>query len=358
MNENLRAKWDQAPIFWKAYLLSALFVGGIVATGEFFEDVLGDWLYGASGLSELEEFYVWVLATIIPTALGSYLLTRLFTGSLRRLTTVTRQLAEGNLQARVAARDALRSDEMGTLARAFNDMAQRLDHAFENEHRLLAAISHELRSPLTRLSVTVALLRRQKADGQYLDRLELEAERMNALITQLLDYARRESEKQPPQLVNLCAIIQDVASDAAFEGSEDNKTVRLNLPACAEMYGNSVLLRQAVDNIVRNALRYSPPGGVVDILLNAQNTDTSQNYALQVRDYGPGVPEATLGDLFRPFFRVEPDRDRASGGTGMGLCIAEQAVRLHHGHIHAVNAAGGGLEIHVQLPQNMTWFRQ
>lgn len=347
----MRAWWDRASIFWKAYLLFVLFVGSIVTAGEWFEDVLGSFFYDTQGLSEKEEVYVWVVATIIPTALGSYLMTRLFTGPLRRLTTATSRLADGDMQARVDRKDAQRGDEIGSLARAFNHMAERLGHEFKNEHRLLAAISHELRSPLTRLSVAVALLRRQGADEQHLRRLELETERMNALITQLLDYARREVEEPQPESVDLCSIVRDVASDAAFEGNENNRTLQLSLPETAVLFGNNMLLRQAVDNVVRNALRYSPSGACVAITLIASPVGKqAEEYTLVVRDHGPGVPEDMLIDLFRPFFVVDATRDRSSGGSGMGLCIVEQAVRLHHGRIRAVNAEGGGLEVSMTFP--------
>lgn len=346
----MRGWWDRASIFWKAYLLFVLFVGCIVTTGEWLEDVLGSFFYDTRGLSDIEEIYVWIVATIIPTALGSYLMTRLFTGPLRRLTTATTRLAEGDMQARVDTKDAQRGDEIGSLARAFNHMAERLRHEFENEHRLLAAISHELRSPLTRLCVAVELLRRQGADERYLQRLELETERMNALITQLLDYARREAEEPQPECVDLCAIVRDVASDAAFEGNKDNRTLQLSLPETAVLLGNSVLLRQAVDNVVRNALRYSPPGSCVVITLTVSYTGKQTFFTLMVRDYGFGVPENMLKDLFRPFFVVDQTRDRSNGGSGMGLCLVEQAVRLHHGLVRATNADGGGLEISILLP--------
>ncbi|MEG2005215.1 MAG: ATP-binding protein [Bilophila sp.] len=346
----MRDWWDRASIFWKAYLLFVLFVGGIVTAGEFFEDVLGRVFDAAHGLSDLNETYVWIVATIIPTAFGSYLMTRLFTDPLQRFTAATTRLAEGDMQTRMDAKDVLRGDEIGMLARAFNHMAERLEHEFANEHRLLAAISHELRSPLTRLSVTVALLRRQAADEQYLQRLELETERMNALITQLLDYTRREMEEPRPEQIDLCVLVRDVASDASFEGNADNKTLHLAIPESAIVSGNSILLRQAVDNVVRNALRYSPSGGCVDISLTLPSGKHADACTLVVRDHGPGVPEAMLHDLFRPFFVVDATRDRRNGGTGMGLCLVEQAVRLHHGQIRAVNAAGGGLEVSMRFP--------
>lgn len=344
--------WQDMPLFWKIYLVTLGFTASIVTVGEIGEDVLARMLYGIEDLSEGEEFFVWTVVTILPTVLGSYLLARQLADPLRRLTRVASQLSRGDLKARGATQDAARGDEIGELTRAFNYMATHFEHEFNNERRLLADISHELRSPLTRMGLAVALMRRQATPQQtlYLDRLELESERMNKLIASLLDYARRELKTILPQPVDLCDLVRDVAQDASFEGMHEGKTLRIAMPDSARMFGNPVLLRQALDNVMRNALRHTPPRSTVDVTLTPLGEPQPQCMEIRVRDHGSGVPDTALKDIFRPFYRVEAARNRDKGGVGLGLALTEQAVRIHHGHVKAYNANGGGLEVVILLP--------
>ena len=348
----LASWWQHMPLFWKIYLVTVCFTASIVTVGEIGEEVLAKALYGLEDLSEGEEFFGWTVVTILPTVLGSYLLARQLADPLRRLTRVASQLSNGELTARGASQDAARGDEIGELTRAFNYMATHFEHEFNNGRRLLADISHELRSPLTRMGLAVALLRRQAQPRQepYIERLELESERMNELIARLLDYARRELETMLPQSFDLCDIVRDVTRDASFEGLNENKTLQISLPDSAKMFGNPVLVRQALDNVVRNALRHTPPRASVEVTLTARGGAMPQHMEIRVRDYGSGVPEAALKDIFRPFYRVEAARNRDKGGVGLGLALAEQAVRLHHGQILAHNAVEGGLEVVILLP--------
>ncbi|HIU16916.1 MAG TPA: HAMP domain-containing protein [Candidatus Avidesulfovibrio excrementigallinarum] len=352
LRRSLARRWQDMPLFWKIYLITLLFTASIVTVGEIGEELLANLLYGLEDLSESEEFFVWTVVTILPTVLGSYLLARQLADPLRRLTCAASQLSDGDLTARGATQDAVRGDEIGELTRTFNYMATHFEHEFNNERRLLADISHELRSPLTRMSLAVALLRRQASSRQavYLDRLEMESERMNALIAHLLDYARRELETMRPSAFDLCDIVRDVARDASFEGMDEGKTLHLSLPDSARMFGDPALLRQALDNVIRNALRYTPPGASVDVTLSVQDSATPPQLCVRVRDHGSGVPESALRDMFRPFYRVEAARNRDRGGVGLGLALAEQAVRLHHGRIRARNAHEGGLEVIIRLP--------
>lgn len=366
MLKKLHCWWNNASMFRKTYLMAILFVGGIVCTGEGLEGMLDALLGGENGLSGTDEIAVWIAATFIPTAFGAYGLTRCFLRPLERVSQAITGLSKGELHTRITSGDILRGDELGVLARLINHMAERLEHVFENERNLLAAISHELRSPLTRLSLCVELLRRKDriSDAEiHLQRLELETGRMNDLISQLLDYARREMTPQSRERVDLRALVQDVAMDATFEGKERGIQLEISLPDRAELCGNSLLLRQAVDNVMRNALSYTPPDSKVIVSL----ASTAEGYRLTVLDNGPGVPEAMLKDIFTPFFRVNADRDRVSGGMGMGLCLVEQAVRLHKGTVFAENAfvmAGvkdmedtegtksSGLRVVITLPAN------
>lgn len=358
----LRDMWNRASFFWKTYLLAVGFVGGIVLGGELLEDywegvLLLDLPYWQ------REACMWLLATILPTALGCFWLTRLFTGPLRRLTANIERLSVGDLSIRMDAEDTARKDELGTLVRAFNFMAERLEQIRQAERRLLVDISHELRSPLTRMGVALALLRREaerrqpqddRQQNEHLERLELEMERMNTLIGQLLAHAREEAGEHPRERVDVQQLVASVMDDALFEcgALEDTAIAPVKWRLVpAHIWGDAELLHRAVDNIVRNALRYSPAGSTVEVTLEAGHRGGREGWVLTVADQGPGVPETALADLFRPFYRVDEARSRESGGVGLGLAIAEQAVRLHGGQISAANREhGAGLVVSLFLP--------
>jgi two-component system sensor histidine kinase CpxA len=229
-------------------------------------------------------------------------------------------------------------------------MAERIETLVTSQQTLLRDISHELRSPLARLNVALGLAR-QRAGQQaqpVLDRIEREAERMNQMIGQLINLARMEAAAGPPQpsQVQLDEILRQVASDAAFEAQQRNCCVTLDAANVCSTDGNPDLLRSAVENVVRNAVRYTAPGTAVSMALRADNGWAT----VEVTDRGPGIPEADLDKVFRPFYRVATARERESGGTGLGLAIAERAVRLHGGTVKAENAPQGGLRVTLKIP--------
>jgi two-component system sensor histidine kinase CpxA len=228
-------------------------------------------------------------------------------------------------------------------------MAERIESLIEAQRRLLGDISHELRSPLARLSVALGLARRQAGDraASSLDRMEREAERLNDLIGQLLSLSRLESgaERIDSHKIDLARLVREVAEDADFEARSRNRSVRiLSVDECS-VEGNHRLLASAIENVVRNAARHTAEGTQVEISLRCND-----RARIVVRDHGEGVPESMLGNIFRPFYRVEDARDRQSGGSGLGLAITERAVRLHGGEVRAENAEGGGLIIEISLP--------
>jgi len=228
-------------------------------------------------------------------------------------------------------------------------MAERISSLISAQKRLLADISHELRSPLARLSVALELARKNAipAAAPALDRIEREADRVNELVGQLLTLTRLESgaEKIPPDLVSLEELVQQVVSDADFEAQPMFREVKIvRLDKC-RVRGSWELLRSAVENVVRNAVRYTAEGTAVEVELRWK-LDTA---LLSVRDHGPGVPPEELGHIFEPFYRVSAARDRASGGAGLGLSIAERTVKFHGGDISAENIPGG-LLVTIRLP--------
>jgi two-component system sensor histidine kinase CpxA len=286
-----------------------------------------------------------------------YWLARYLTTPLFRLRTTTNELAEGNLSARVARKLTKRRDEVGQLGRDFNVMAERLESMVRAQQRLLGDISHELRSPLARLGVALGLARQRsgaEANGA-LDRIERESENLNEMISQLLTLTRLESGTDGRRRtdVDLAALVRDVAEDADFEARSRNRSVQVVSSDSCSISGVEELLRSAVENVVRNAVRYTPEGTAVEVTLRRRNGG-GDNYAIiSVRDRGKGVPEEALEKIFRPFYRTEDARDRQSGGgTGLGLAISERAMHMQGGSLSATNAPDGGLSVEMRLNLN------
>lgn len=295
-----------------------------------------------------------LLVVLVIGGIFCFWLARYLTTPLLKLRTTTNELAEGNLGARVATRLSKRRDEVGQLGRDFNLMAERLESMVKAQQRLLGDISHELRSPLARLGVALGLARQRsgpEANG-YLDRIERESDNLNEMISQLLTLTRLESgtDDRKRTDVDLAALVREVADDADFEARSQNRAVQVVSSDNCSINGVEELLRSAVENVVRNAVRYTREGTAVEVALRKQN-GASDNFAvISVRDRGNGVPEEALEKIFRPFYRAEDARDRQSGGgTGLGLAITERAVRMHGGTVQAANASGGGLSIEMRL---------
>lgn len=295
-----------------------------------------------------------LLVVLVIGGIFCYWLARYLTTPIFKLRTTTNELAEGNLGARVATNLVKRRDEVGQLGRDFNVMAERLESMVKAQQRLLGDISHELRSPLARLGVALGLARQRsgaEANGA-LDRIERESDNLNEMISQLLTLTRLESgtDSRKRTEVNLAALVREVADDADFEARSVNRSVQVVSSDDCSINGVEELLRSAVENVVRNAVRYTPEGTAVEVALRKQNGGSDNFAVITVTDRGNGVPEDALERIFRPFYRTEDARDRQSGGgTGLGLAITERAVRMHGGSVQAVNAAGGGLAVEMRL---------
>jgi two-component system sensor histidine kinase CpxA len=295
-----------------------------------------------------------LLVILVIGGIFCFWLSRYLTTPLLKLRTTTNELAEGNLGARVANRLTKRRDEVGQLGRDFNVMAERLESMVKAQQRLLGDISHELRSPLARLGVALGLARQRsgtEANGA-LDRIERESDNLNEMISQLLELTRLESgtDGRKRTDVDLAALVRDVAGDADFEARSVNRSVQVVSTEDCSINGVEELLRSAVENVVRNAVRFTPEGTAVEVALRRQNGYVDHFAVISVRDRGKGVPEEALEKIFRPFYRAEDARDRQSGGgTGLGLAITERAVRMHGGSIQAMNAVDGGLSVEMRL---------
>jgi two-component system sensor histidine kinase CpxA len=234
-------------------------------------------------------------------------------------------------------------------------MAERLETLVNAQSRLLKDISHELRSPLARLNVALGLVRQRSGfeSANMLDRIELEVSRLNELIGRLLTLARIEDGQQsvPRMPVPLDELVLNVAEDAEFEAQARHCHVRSVIPPGEwRVRGEASLLHSAIENVVRNAIRYTGEGTTVEIHLLRAETAGGVEAVVKVTDCGPGVPPDALEKLFQPFYRLDDARGRQTGGVGLGLAITERAVRFHGGRVAASNRAEGGLEVELRLP--------
>jgi two-component system sensor histidine kinase CpxA len=254
------------------------------------------------------------------------------------------RLGRGDFTARI---NSSRRDELGRLSDAFDRMAGRIQSLVGAERRLLADISHELRSPLTRLGVAIELARSGQNLEASLDRIEREADRLNALVGSLLEVTRGEVDPSALRREELLLdeLTRDTAETCRLEADDRPCTLQLDAPQPVPLRGDPELLRRALENVIRNAIRYSPPAETVDIEVTA----AAGGARVLVRDRGPGVPEAALPHLFEAFYRVEADRNPQTGGFGLGLSIARRAVEVQGGRISARNAQPG-LAVEIFLP--------
>jgi two-component system sensor histidine kinase CpxA len=281
-------------------------------------------------------------------------LARHITGPIGKLRLAAREIANRHLDARVDKSVTERRDELAELGRDFDRMAERIDDLVTAQRRLLADVSHELRSPLTRLNLALGLAR-QRANPEvfeHLNRIERETDRLNKLIGQLLSLARIESgvDLQQRKVFDLGLLVQEVASDGDYEARGRNCSVKFDQSFECSVEGAPEMVRGAVENVVRNAVRHTAEGTTVDVAIECRPNGHGAQAVIQVRDHGTGVPEKELADLFVPFYRVVDGIRKDPDGAGLGLAIAERAFRLHGGNVTAANAAGGGLVVTLELP--------
>lgn len=291
------------------------------------------------------------IGLFITALIVCYILALYLTSPIRKLREAAQRLADGELDTRVADRVGRRGDELSGLARDFDVMAEQIESLITSQKTLSRDISHELRSPLARLNVALEIAKTKANDATRpsLDRIETESNRLNEMIGRLLTLSRLESGTDDFERanVNLRKLVEQVSADAEFEAAAKGRSVKVvKLDECS-LKGSESLLQSAVENVLRNALKYTKPETTVEVALEAQYG----NARIVVRDQGGGVPEEQLKNLFRPFYRVGEARDRGSGGTGLGLAITEQAVHAHDGSVAARNV-NGGLEVEIKLPLN------
>lgn len=283
------------------------------------------------------------------SALISWWLARYLTRPVISLQASTRALAAGHLDTRVAPEVAHRKDELGVLARDFDQMAERLRQLIAAKEQLLRYVSHELRSPLARLRVALSLARREGADiAREMDRMERETERLDTMIGQILRLSSLATDDAAlaRQRVEIAHLLSEVVDDARLEARADEKTVDFTPAVHAEVLGNHELLRSAIENVIRNAIRFTEPRSQVQVGLEVREGHA----VITIRDHGCGVPEQELEKIFEPFHRVPGSTVKGSTGGGLGLTIAQRVVTVYGGRIRARNAPDRGLIVEIELP--------
>jgi two-component system, OmpR family, sensor histidine kinase CpxA len=278
---------------------------------------------------------------LLTALLVCYALARYLSSPIQKIRRATQKLAEGELGTRVGDKVGNRRDELAVLAKDFDVMAERIESLITSQQRLSRDVSHELRSPLARMNVALEIAK-QKSNGDtspMLERIEAESDRLNEMVSRLLTLSRLETGSQDFERtdIDLKALVEQVVSDADFEANAVGKSVRIDRVDECSIVGSYELVGSAVENVLRNAVRYTADGTAAEVSLQSSDGKAT----VSVRDHGGGVPDDELKNLFRPFYRVGEARDRSSGGTGLGLAIAEQAVKAHNGSIRARNEDDG-----------------
>jgi two-component system, OmpR family, sensor histidine kinase CpxA len=304
----------------------------------------------------MPKFIIGVIISIVVT----FGITLVITRPIGHLRKAARQLAAGNLEARAKSSgdeaNSKSGDELRGLVYDFNVMAERLESLVDSHKLLLRDVSHELRSPLARLSVALEWAREEAQPGieEQLERMESEVVRLNSLIGQLLSLSHLESAAKLSASQRFCVtdLVEDIIPDMEYEARGRQCSVRFADPGKidSEVAGSPELLGRALENVIRNAIAYTAEGTAIEIDISRRSRDGRDMIILQIADHGPGVPETALQSIFRPFYRLDSARRRSTGGFGVGLAIAERAIQLHGGTIVARNAAEGGLTVEMYLP--------
>jgi len=292
-----------------------------------------------------------LIMLLLVSFISCWLLAKSFTKPLIAIQKASKSIGQGKLTTRITKFD-LRSDEFGALARSFNQMAEQLENNITAHQRLLGDVSHELRSPLTRLQLAVALAEKNMGNNieqqKHLNRCETEVDRLDQMIADVLTLSKLEHNHNTfiTEHIDLKYLTEQVVNDCQYFANSKAVTISFKSEVNYLLLADKKLLASAISNIINNAVKYSPNNQVVTVELSQQN---EQNI-LSVSDKGPGVPNEMIDKLFTPFFRVADGRERSSGGSGLGLAIAQQAIIFHQGKIIVQNQVSGGLKVTITLP--------
>ncbi len=301
-----------------------------------------------SNLPMEDSLTVRLAAAIIASLIFSLLLAWNLTRPIRYLQRAVNTIATGDLSARVTPKMRGRRDEIADLGRDFDHMAERLQTIVDTQQRLLHDVSHELRSPLARMQVALALAH-QQPDKLYiaLERIERESTRLDELVGELLTLARLGAGvgMEAEGIVDLAGLLETIIEDANFE-ADSERHVELIHDDHVVITGREELLRRAFENVIRNALRYTPEKGVVSVSAQKEG----DWYQVSICDRGPGLSGDKLKTIFEPFVRADASPTGGRSGYGLGLAITRRALESHGGKVWAENRTNGGLCVYLALP--------
>ena len=297
--------------------------------------------------------WIRVSVPILISILLSWLLAKSLVKPIIAMKHTSAKFGNGDLSSRVSYA-ALRNDEIGELAKSFNGMAEKIEINFSAHQRLLADVSHELRSPMTRLQIALGLAERCKTEPEkltrHINRCELEVSRLDQMINDVLCLSSLENSPQPLifKTIDLNQLIQSIVEDEQYIANQKCIKIIVKDTPCCLLSLDEQLIHSAISNILSNAIKYSAEQSVINVNMTLNAT----HLKLTIVDQGMGVPSADLEHLFKPFYRVSQSRERTTGGTGLGLAIARQAIIAHQGTICANNNANKGLIVTIKLPLN------
>lgn len=346
----IRCWWRSLGFYWQVYFFMALAFGCIIA---FVEGVieplllapLVEWLNVGDVFAEI---VIWIVSVLFPSLFLGYLLANMVMRRLSAAVATARKLSQGDLGARLRV-DNGNKDVFNQLACVFNEMAESLELLVLHEKRLLADISHELRSPLTRMGIATALLPMQRDSDDFDATIRLvdnEIEQMDKLVGLLLEQGQeRLNNKNTYSRVDLSELLKDSVEGFGLAAAHGGKCLVTDVDPDIAVWGYDMRVRIIADNILSNALFYAPKNSKIEV----SGKRTEEWALIIIRDHGPGVPDKHIQDIFKAFFRVDQSRARASGGAGLGLALAKDAAVAMGGDIEARNA-NPGLEVVVTLP--------
>lgn len=299
------------------------------------------------GIGDRPQPIMLVLMLLI-SATASFILAVSISKPLKELLQRNLQFADGQLDSRVTKLNK-RQDELGMLGNSFNTMAERISALLTNQQRLLRDISHELRSPLARAQLALGLAERQQ-NTEQLPRLKQELDRLDAMLDELLTFSKMDAGQYQlnKHRFDLVELVQDIISVNQVELDAKQQTIVLDAPELIMACADSHLLARAIENVLRNAVKYSP----IQSQISCHLSNAADNVTIDICDQGPGIDHDKLEAIFEPFYRVSQSRSTATGGTGLGLAIVAQVVRQHGGMVSASNQTAGGLCISIKIPLN------
>lgn len=346
----VKSRFEALPLFWKLYISIVILLLLVVGLAEAILEPLAEYflegIYG--GFKHWHEVFIWGLSILFPALASGYVLSKMLSDKLGKMAHASRALARGNLEVRLPE-TGNQKDAFDVLARSFNEMADAIKAQQNNDRRLLADISHELRSPLTRMTVATDLLNIMHNDEESMAvtmRMQQEIGQMNEFISLLMGQARDKLlYSGMKEAMDLEKILAGLADDFSFQGEMQRIRIKSKFEKNIMVYGTTLLLERMIGNILSNALFYSSPDSVIE--MDAQRD--GDTVFVSIRDFGPGVPDNQLEDIFRAFYRVDSSRARTSGGVGLGLAMAREAAIQSGGNIVAFNAHPG-LRVVITLP--------